>query len=123
PIPWHFRIPPQKSPDELIALDLIDNKARPQPEGTLPFLTLQNIWLFRIRDTPTWSLYRLYQATLLLDGADLAYQSKYIFHDHPERRLKDIPDPKDKNRERQACLASLVETLVDSFNFKIKRGL
>lgn len=38
-------------------------------------------------------------------------------------RIKDVPDPKDPNPLRYAILASLLETMVEAYNWKIKRGL
>ncbi|KAF8797806.1 hypothetical protein BYT27DRAFT_7343977 [Phlegmacium glaucopus] len=38
-------------------------------------------------------------------------------------RIKDIPDPKDPNPLRYAILASLVESMVEAYNWKITLGL
>jgi hypothetical protein len=49
-------------------------------------------------------------------------ESAYFWR-HSDWPIKDIPDPKDPDIVRYALLASLVEELVDAFNFKIERGL
>jgi hypothetical protein len=49
-------------------------------------------------------------------------ESAYFWR-HSDWPIKDIPDPQDPDPVRYAVLASLVEELVDAFNFKIERGL
>jgi len=47
----------------------------------------------------------------------------YYFWHQAGWRIKDIPDPKDPNPLRYAILASLVESMVEAYNWKISIGL
>ncbi|KAG8691517.1 hypothetical protein FRC09_011598 [Ceratobasidium sp. 395] len=49
-------------------------------------------------------------------------ESAYFWR-HGDWPIHNIPDPKDPDPIRYAVLASLVEELVDAFNFKIELGL
>jgi hypothetical protein len=120
PIPWHFRVPPPLSVDELMGnQDLLM-----QRKGTLVNYTLlRKLDLFKARDTPLRCLYRLYEAVCAICRNELMEESQYYFGEQPKWKLKDIPNPEDPDPRRQAILASLVETLVQSFNYKIFMGL
>lgn len=87
------------------------------------YTQLRSMQLFRIRDTPLRSLYRLYECTCTLAHNEMMEESQYFFHGRPNWRVKDIPDPQDPDPVRYAILASLAETLVTSFNLKISMGL
>ncbi|KAF8971822.1 hypothetical protein BDZ97DRAFT_1901489 [Flammula alnicola] len=105
-----------KFPESLLLL--IGRKAT-----EINYTPLRQTPLFRARDIPLRCLYRLYEAVCSMSRNELMEESQYYFHCQPKWRLKDIPNPKDPDPQRQAILASLVETLVDSFNFKIGMGL
>ncbi|KAK7001014.1 hypothetical protein R3P38DRAFT_1810209 [Favolaschia claudopus] len=74
-------------------------------------------------DTPLRALYRLYECTVDYDANEMMLDSQYWFHQQAHWRLADVPDPKDPDPTRYAIIASLVEDLVDAFNYEIKLGL
>ncbi|RMZ85154.1 hypothetical protein DV738_g262, partial [Chaetothyriales sp. CBS 135597] len=86
---------------------------------------LRRIPLFVWRDTPIRSLYRMCEFLCANDSDQLMLEMQY-FWSHPYAdswRLQKIPDPRDTNPERYAVLASIVETLVSAFNYRLKLGL
>jgi hypothetical protein len=96
PIPWHFK--------------LVDQ--------------LQEIPLFKKRDTPTRSLYRMYENLSANLFPRLGLEVEYFyFHTEPRWALEAIPDPKDEDPVRYAILASLVEALAGAFNWRLSLGL
>ncbi|EXJ82595.1 hypothetical protein A1O3_06408 [Capronia epimyces CBS 606.96] len=87
-------------------------------------MQLRRIPLFRLRDTSLCALYRLYEDLCSNDLIMMGYECEYFFfHKEPSWRLSPIPDPKDSDPVRYAVLASLVEALVDAFNWRLKLGL
>ncbi|KAI1975138.1 hypothetical protein LOZ53_004767 [Ophidiomyces ophidiicola] len=119
PYPLRFR-PPAALP----VSDLQQNGARLLALHQAGLLQLYEIPLFRLRDTPLRSLYRLYEDLCADNLILMSYECEYLFF-HPETRwqLSQIPDPKDKNHMRYALLASMVEALVDAFNWRLDLGL
>ncbi|KAI1910144.1 hypothetical protein LOZ65_006408 [Ophidiomyces ophidiicola] len=93
-----------------------------QPQAGL--LQLYEIPLFRVRDTPLRSLYRLYEDLGSENLILISYECEYLYF-HPATRWQFswIPDPKDKDPMRYALLASMVEALVDAFNWRLDLGL
>jgi hypothetical protein len=87
---------------------------------------LRQFRLFRIRDTPLRSLYRLYEAICAQKPFPLSRETDYFFFQQPGWKLESIPDPKDPDPVRYAILASLVEEMVTLFNLRnglgIRRG-
>lgn len=88
---------------------------------------LRGIDLFKMRDTPLCSLYRLYE---LIVGRGCIYlihlvqEVTYFFYRDGSRwSIRNIPDPKDPDPVRYAILAALVETLAEAFNWRIHLGL
>ncbi|RDB26155.1 hypothetical protein Hypma_006200 [Hypsizygus marmoreus] len=119
PIPWRYRLPPPSNPlyirdhpDTVIKRYYVDED----------YKRLRPIPIFRIRDTPLRSLYRLHDVIYADSDNSVMLESNY-FWDQEEWRIKDIPDPKDPDPLRYAILASLVESMVSAFNFKISIGL
>lgn len=92
-------------------------------ENVVDYTPLRKIALFRARDTPLRCLYRLYDAVCAMSRNELMEELQYYFEYQPKWKLRDIPNPEDPDPRRQAILASLVETLVQSFNYKIFMGL
>ncbi|KAG6261736.1 hypothetical protein E4U49_003674 [Claviceps purpurea] len=115
-IPWHFPIPALSSPS--------DYHSRENSSLQPNILLLHNIPLYRIRDTPLRSLYRLYEDICSGNLIMMGYESDYFFY-HTENswQLSQIPDPRDRDPIRYAILASLVEALVSAFNWKLQQGL
>lgn len=106
----------QRSPSDY---DSIDTSSL-QPN----ILQLHNIPLYRLRDTPVRSLYRLYEDLCSGNLIMMGYESDYFFY-HTENswQLSQVPDPRDTDPIRYAVLASLVEALVSAFNWKLEQGL
>jgi hypothetical protein len=118
PLPWYFSLPESLSPEELRASpDLIDVRQS-------GIRHLYEIPLFRMRDTSLRSLYRLYDDMCASDLDMMIYESEYFFSQGSRRwLLSQIPDPQDSDSVRYAILASLLEALVASFNWKLELGI
>lgn len=120
PYPWHHR-PPYLSP--------IDIKNDPSIVGArqVDYDRLRGIDLFRMRDTPLCSLYRLYELVVgrgRIYLIHLVQEVMYFFYRNgPRWSIRNIPDPKDPNPIRYAILAALVETMAEAFNWRIHLGL
>ncbi|KAG9103559.1 hypothetical protein FRC06_009929 [Ceratobasidium sp. 370] len=119
PYRLHYALPPSPLPLEILA----------HPEIGLEYLyrdghyhQLRSIWLFTVRDTSIRSLYRLCVSTCAQEHGEIMLESAYFWR-HGDWPIRDIPDPQDPDPVRYALLASLVEELVDAFNFKIELGL
>ncbi|KAJ7101402.1 hypothetical protein B0H15DRAFT_410811 [Mycena belliarum] len=119
PVPWKFPLPPPLSVSTLQQEPGIVERRR----DALAMTMLRGTWLFCRRDTPLWTLYRLYEAVVDYNADEMMMDSQYWFHEQAQWRLVDIPDPRDPDPVRYAILAALAEDLVDSFNYKIKMGL
>lgn len=117
PFPWKFRVPPQLPPQEL--RDLSDIRSL-RHDG---ILQLRCIPLFQYRDTALRSVYRIYEFLCSGENHEVGYEVEYFFFHPHQWRIEDIPDPKDDNPQRYAILASLIEALVDSFNWRYNLGL
>lgn len=125
PRPWRFRVTPlppthkvvkenSEAPDPLVSASILQRN----------ILQLHFIPLFRLRDTPLCSLYRLYEDLCRGDIILMGYESTYFFnHNQASWRLSQIEDPKDTDVVRYTVLASFVEALVAAFNWKIEQGL
>jgi len=115
----HYALPTSPLPLEILK----------RPETGLEYLyrdghyhQLRSIWFFTIRDTPLRSLYRLCVSTCAQEHGEIMLESAYFWR-HGNWPTRDIPDPKDPDPVRYAMLASLVEELVEAFNYKIGLGL
>ena len=85
-------------------------------------LTLIPLW--RWRDTPQRSFCRMYENFSAEQGVLLGYETEYFFkHRDPAWALHLLPDPCDDDPERYAVIASLLEDLVDAFNWRLELGL
>ncbi|KAJ9213030.1 hypothetical protein DTO166G4_5360 [Paecilomyces variotii] len=83
---------------------------------------LRGIPIWRMRDTPLRSIYRLYELHLA-DRYDLmGYEMEYFFA-RPDWKLQDIPDPRDSNPLRYAVIACIVEELQQAINWRLSLGL
>ncbi|KAI1965936.1 hypothetical protein LOZ58_000837 [Ophidiomyces ophidiicola] len=85
---------------------------------------LYNIPIYRMRDTPLRSLYRLYEdicaSVFIMYGDECTY---FFHHSEPSWSLASVPDPQDKDPVRYAFVASMVEALVESFNWRLEVGI
>jgi hypothetical protein len=119
PIPWYYKLPsPYLSLDEISENEDV---VRNRQDG---LNQLREIPLFNKRDTPTRSLYRMYEDLGAALFPKLGLEAEYFyFHPEPRWELSQIPDPKDESPVRYAILASLVEALADSSNWRLSLGL
>jgi hypothetical protein len=119
PIPWHFKlVTPQMTLDELRGNQDVVRERQGRVDQ------LQEIPLFKKRDTPTRSLYRMYENLSANLFPRLGLEVEYFyFHTEPRWALEAIPDPKDEDPVRYAILASLVEALAGAFNWRLSLGL
>ncbi|KAF8150063.1 hypothetical protein B0H34DRAFT_678980 [Crassisporium funariophilum] len=68
------------------------------------------------------SLYRLHNC-LCADQQNYVMLESDYFWRRAHWRIQDIPDPRDPNPLRYAVLASLLESMAEAYNCKIKMGL
>lgn len=117
--PWRASLPTQLAPAQLLhgEADIHERHEGLQQLQALP--------LFAYRDTPTRSVYRMYE--FLCAGLHYMLQeeiSHFYFHPCPDVwRVEDIPDPRDSDPLRYAIVAGIVETLAESFTWRQKGGL
>lgn len=118
PFPWNLPPATPLSYDQLQASpDLIDTRQS-------GIRHLFEIPLFRVRDSPLNSIYRLHDDLCVSRLILLSYECEYLFRQNSKRWLLcQLPDPRDDDPIRYAILASLVEALVDAFNWRLKLGL
>ena len=80
--------------------------------------------LWRFRDTPQCSLYRLYEAFCANTEGAISEETEYFWHRGESRwATRNLKDPQDSDPVRYAVLASLTEVLVNSFNWRLELGL
>lgn len=73
-------------------------------------------------DTPTKCLYRLYEYVMMDHNIGMRNILEYWWF-HPDWKLEQIPDSKDKNPSRYAALAAVTGLLVESFERRYQLGL
>ncbi|KEQ94881.1 hypothetical protein AUEXF2481DRAFT_29622 [Aureobasidium subglaciale EXF-2481] len=118
PFPWYLKH--ASSPD--IVDSGPDEKliARIQPG----IRQLHCIPLFRSRDTSLSSIYRMVEDLCAGHSLMLGYECEYMWYHAEERwNLSKVPDPEESDPVLYALLASMVESLVRAFNYKLALGL
>ncbi|OGM49924.1 hypothetical protein ABOM_001471 [Aspergillus bombycis] len=121
PLPaWHFCLPdPVPSNGILIDTSLFESR---QPPAELINLRSTPIW--RARDTPLWSLYRIYEAMTARQYPAISSEVEYFWGQVRQSwAVCCIPDPGDRDLIRYAILASIAEELADAFNWRLGLGL
>lgn len=73
-------------------------------------------------DTPLDALHRLYEHLVLDQHIQLRNEIEFFWY-HTDWAVRDIPDPKDDDPERYACLACIPKLLCLAFNKRIELGL
>ncbi|KKZ64149.1 hypothetical protein EMCG_01497 [[Emmonsia] crescens] len=87
-------------------------------------VTLRNIPVWRSRDTPLRSLYRLYESMASGEYAPMGQETEYFWYQNRNRwDLHRIEDPSDPDPIRYAILACLAEELVSAFNWRLGLGM
>ncbi|KAF7596202.1 hypothetical protein BBP40_002734 [Aspergillus hancockii] len=113
---WKFPVP-----DPVAPIDMLGNGEL--EESRLEYLDdLRSIPLWRARDTPLRSLYRMYDAIISGTYEALGPETEYFWY-QPKWSLQGICDPQDTDPVRYAILACLVEELVVAFNWRLSLGL
>lgn len=117
PIPWYF---PCDTPDPPRALqsapEIVSKRYR-------HIYKLRLIPLWRARDTPLRSFYRIYEAYCADDDDLVGFETEYFWkRSEPGWATELIPDPKDPDPERYAVMATLAEQLVEAFNWRLRLG-
>ncbi|KAL2167755.1 hypothetical protein VTG60DRAFT_851 [Thermothelomyces hinnuleus] len=85
---------------------------------------LRSMPLWRARDTPQRSFYRIYEAFCAADGRMITYETEYFWRrSGPDWATANIPDPECGDPEQYAVMASLAEVLADSFVWRLELGM
>lgn len=88
---------------------------------------LRMVPIWQWRDTPQRSFFRLYEAFCAADDPCISYEAEYFWkRSEPEWQLRLLADPVEygcADPEQYAVMASLVEDLVDAFNWRLELGL
>ncbi|KAI9733950.1 MAG: hypothetical protein M1834_002606 [Cirrosporium novae-zelandiae] len=118
-ITWWMRI----LPDPVALQNIFENPSLLRSRlGDI--VNLRTIPIWRARDTPLRSLYRLYEIMAsghyVLMGAETEY---FWYQSRKQWELHSIEDPKDPDPVRYAILACLVEELTVAFNWRLSLGM
>ncbi|KAF9554349.1 hypothetical protein CPC08DRAFT_753718 [Agrocybe pediades] len=119
PFPWKYRLEELMDPMEIKSDPNIVHHRYYVEEN---YRLLRGRSLFRARDTPLRSLYRLHDVLCADEENYIMLEADYFWR-HGDWKTKHIPDPKDPNPFRYAILAALVEVMVEEFNYKISLGM
>ena len=118
PMPWRYK-PLSWSQD---AYQRLDDRMIAEVQPCIR--QLHCIPIFRWRDTALCSLYRMVQDLCARDFIMMGYECEYFWYHHEDRwMLQGIPDPQEPDPVLYALLASMVEALVQAFNYKLALGL
>lgn len=121
PLPtWHFSIPdPIPFKTMLGNIQLLDSRL-----SSADLTNMRCIPLWRARDTPIRSLYRIYEAIAAREYDVIGPEVEYFFY---QRRRSwavcRIQDPRDRDPIRYAILASIAEELAVAFNWRMSLGM
>ncbi|KAF4763307.1 hypothetical protein N7455_003663 [Penicillium solitum] len=117
---WYFQIPERFSLRELIEDEKNGTGIIRSHFGAIHNLRCVPIW--RMRDTPLRSIYRLYELHLADRYELMGYETEYFFFQQ-NWKLGDIPDPRDPDPLRYAMVASITEELHEAVNWRLSLGL
>ncbi|KAL4877943.1 hypothetical protein BJY04DRAFT_120113 [Aspergillus karnatakaensis] len=117
---WYFPVPGPFSPRALIEDEKNATGIIASHFGDMYNYRAIPIW--RMRDTPMRSIYRLYELHLADRYEMMGWETEYFFF-RPDWKVGDIPDPKDPDPVRYAVLASIVEELHEAVNWRLSLGL
>ncbi|OJK02583.1 hypothetical protein ASPACDRAFT_39890 [Aspergillus aculeatus ATCC 16872] len=117
---WYFNVP---GPFSLGALIEDDQNGTGIIQHLFEDLhNLRAIPIWRMRDTPLRSIYRLYALFLADKYTLMGYETEYFFY-RSGWKLQHIPDPKDADPLRYAVIACIVEELHQAINWRLSLGL
>jgi hypothetical protein len=122
-IPRSFPCPLPPMPREIMSYDDKAYMCQHHPD----LLNLQLIPLWRWRDTPQRSFFRLYEAFCAHHEEFIGYETEYFWkHSSPAWTVELLRDPREYggvDREQLAVFASLAEALTESFNWRLMWGM
>lgn len=113
---WRFSVPRPLPPQELLGNKELMLSRRHE----LIVCTAIPVW--RWRDTPLRSLYRLYECMISGEYSPMGEETEYFWY-QPSWAVDQIPDPADPEPIRYAILACFAEELVSAFNWRLSLGL
>ncbi|KAL2823581.1 hypothetical protein BDW59DRAFT_96629 [Aspergillus cavernicola] len=121
PLPtWHF-----PTPEPIPSVFMFNNI--PLLETRMAAADLNNmrsVPLWRARDTPIRSLYRIYEAMAARNFYAVGPEVEYFWYQSRSSwAVHLIPDPHDCDPIRNALLASIAEQLADGFNWRLSLGM
>ncbi|KAF3480028.1 uncharacterized protein GIQ15_07004 [Arthroderma uncinatum] len=119
---WSFPIPEPLAPNALVTDPSLCWRRRIDSD----LKNLQAVPVWRSRDTPLRSIYRLYEAVMA--GEEyfdvIGYETEYFWYqDRRSWEPHRIPDPADPDPIRYAILASIAEALVFALNWRLSIGM
>lgn len=87
-------------------------------------VVLRQTAIFKSLDTPTASLYRMCEFLCADESDELMLEMQYFWNNSSTSwRLEAVPDPCDHDQQRYVVFASMVESLVRAFNYRLSLGL
>lgn len=113
---WHFANPEPLPSQKILGNEELMLRRRHD------LVNLFAIPLWRARDTPLRSLYRLYESMISGEYTPMRQETEYFWYQRTWV-LDQIPDPTDSDPIRYALLACLVEELVVAFNRRLSLGM
>lgn len=121
PLPkWHFSLPaPVPLKTMLNNVPLLQSR-----KASADLTNMRSTPLWRARDTPIRSLYRIYEAVTAREFYAIGPEVEYFFYQ--SRRswaIHRLPDPNDSDPVRYAILACIAEELALAFNWRMSLGM
>ncbi|OQE31543.1 hypothetical protein PENSTE_c001G04672 [Penicillium steckii] len=117
---WHFDLPiPVPVKTMLNNVPLLQSR-----KAQADLTNMRSVPLWRSRDTPIRSLYRIYEALVAREFYAIGPEVEYFFYQ--SRRawaLHRIPDPHDRDPVRYAILSCIAEELALAFNWRMSLGM
>lgn len=122
-VPWSLPCSLPPAPREIISYDDKAYMFQHHPD----LLDLRLIPLWRWRDTPQRSFFRLYEAFCAHHEEFIGYETEYFWkHASPAWAVELLRHPREYgcvDQEQLAVFASLAESLAESFNWRLMWGL
>lgn len=119
PLPtWHFPVP-----EPIPFRTMLDNIPLLESRMASEDLTnMRSVPIWRARDTPIRSLYRLYEAMAAGEYYAIGPEVEYSWYQRSWILCR-VPDPRDPDPVRYAILASIAEELAKAFNWRLSLGM
>ncbi|OJJ50432.1 hypothetical protein ASPZODRAFT_2118010 [Penicilliopsis zonata CBS 506.65] len=121
PLPtWHFSLP-----NPVPFMVMRDNFGLFRTRASsADLVNMRSIPVWRARDTPIRSIYRIYEAMAAREYVAIGPEVEYFWYQARHSwSVHCIPDPCDHDPIRYAILACIAEELADAFNWRLSQGL